>query len=90
MARQVSRSLRYGDIRLATHIRPASANSFATSPEIVQGATENLIFSYSPHHPFEFDIIIQLYTFLRAKMLAQLLIPRGDKKFDIQHASLDY
>lgn len=33
MARHMSRSFLYGDIRLATHIKPASAKSFATSPE---------------------------------------------------------
>ena len=31
--RHALRSLLYGDIRLAMQIRPASANSFATSPE---------------------------------------------------------
>ena len=31
-ARQASRSLLYGDIKLAIHTRPASANNFATSP----------------------------------------------------------
>lgn len=34
MARQFSRSFLYGDIRLAIHIKPASAKSFATSPEL--------------------------------------------------------
>lgn len=34
IARQASRSFLYGDIRLAIHIKPASAKSFATSPRI--------------------------------------------------------
>lgn len=32
IARQASRSFLYGDIKLAMHINPESANSFATSP----------------------------------------------------------
>lgn len=33
-ARQASRSLLYGEIKLAMQMTPASAKSFATSPEI--------------------------------------------------------
>lgn len=33
IARHASRSFLYGDMRLAMQISPASANSFATSPE---------------------------------------------------------